>query len=351
MAGRVLGYVLAVVLGIYLFFMYDGQIFTGILIMEMLYPVCSFIYLYNISKKVTVQFGRFPSMGEKRKQFRGEVVLKNSSILQSVRFCVRLRVRHHFSKAGLWQKIPGTLAPSDRLIQTVTMESQYAGMLECELESLVLYDLLGIFRRKIPLHDKRSVGIMPPFELIPMEITRRTREFLADADEYSTQKHGDDPDEIYQVREYRPPDPVHSIHWKLSAKEDELMVKEHGFPLGCVVLLWIHMPDTETDSARFDRLLEKAASISVTLLEENCIHMAAWFEEKSGQVIKWKADSAEAVYEWIWRLLSSEPFSESAPWKICYEDAFRGDHFSSIVVLNGNGTITVNGETQEFLQL
>ncbi len=65
MAGRVLGYVLAVVLGIYLFFMYDGQIFTGILILEMLYPVCSFIYLYNISKKVTVQFGRFPSMERK----------------------------------------------------------------------------------------------------------------------------------------------------------------------------------------------------------------------------------------------------------------------------------------------
>ncbi len=51
--------------------MYDGQIFTGILIMEMLYPVCSFIYLYNISKKVTVQFGRFPSMGEKRKTVPG----------------------------------------------------------------------------------------------------------------------------------------------------------------------------------------------------------------------------------------------------------------------------------------
>ena len=109
MAGRVLGYVLAVVLGIYLFFMYDGQIFTGILIMEMLYPVCSFIFLHNISKKVTVQFGRFPSMGEKRKQFRGEVILKNSSILQSVRFCVRLRVRHHFPKPDFGRRSPEPL--------------------------------------------------------------------------------------------------------------------------------------------------------------------------------------------------------------------------------------------------
>lgn len=282
MAGRVMGYMLAVLVSVYLFFMYDGRIFTGIIVLEMLYPVCSFIFLYHMSKKITVLFGRFPSMGERKKQFRGEIVLENRSVLQSVRYCVRLRVRHHFSGAGLCQRISGTLSPSDRQIQTVTLDSRYAGMLECELEFLALYDFLGIFRKKIPFHDRRSVGIMPLFELIPMEITRRTREFLADADEYSALKSGDDPDEVYQIRKYRPPDSLHAIHWKLSAREDELMVKEHAFPLGCVVLLWIHMPDTETDSARFDRLLQKAASISVTLFEEKCIHMAAWFEEKSG---------------------------------------------------------------------
>ena len=47
MAGRVLGYVLAVVLGIYLFFMYDGQIFTGILIMR---SAPSYIFIISAKK-------------------------------------------------------------------------------------------------------------------------------------------------------------------------------------------------------------------------------------------------------------------------------------------------------------
>lgn len=79
--------------------------------------------------------------------------------------------------------------------------------------------------------------------------------------------------------------------------------------------------------------------------------MAAWFEEKSGRVIKWRVSTAEEVYEWIWRLLSTEPFQNEELEKTGYEEAFRGVNFSSIVVLNADGTLTVNGGTQELLQL
>ncbi|MEZ3485391.1 MAG: DUF58 domain-containing protein [Lachnospiraceae bacterium] len=351
MVRRIIGYLLVVLFSIYLFFIYDGRIWSGILFLEMLYPLCSFIFLYNISRKVTVRFGRFPSMGERTERFRGEITIQNHSRIQSVRFCVRLGVKHHFSRTGHRPKLSGVLSPSENQTQSITLSSRYAGMLDCRLESLVLYDILGIFYRKIPLHDRRSIGIMPPFELIPLEITRRTREFLSDADEHSSEKKGDDPEDIYQIREYRPPDSLRLIHWKLSAKEDNLMVKEHGFPLGCVVLLWIRISQTTTDSLRFNQLIEKAASLSITLFEEKCIHMAAWFEEKSGQVIKRKVNSPEAVYEWIWRLLSSAPFRDADLEQTCYEEAFRGEHFSSIVILNGDGTVTVNGEIPDFLQL
>ena len=129
------------------------------------------------------------------------------------------------------------------------------------------------------------------------------------------------------------------------------MVKENSLPMGCVVLLWIRLPLADASSAGFNRLLEQAASLSITLLEEKCIHMAAWFEEKSSRVIKWRVSTAEEVYEWIWRLLSTEPFQNEELEKTCYEEAFRGVNFSSIVVLNADGTLTVNGGTQELLQL
>ena len=375
---RIISYLLAVLFSLYLFFMYDGHIWTGLLILEIFYPFCSFLFLWNAGRNISIQFGRFPAMAERGKRFSGTLVLKNRSKIWSIKYRIRTQVKNHFSKKSVralrknrsaaqtrlaakhvsnkqkrisLKYAPAELAPLEEEKLEVELESQYAGTIEYRLDPLILYDMLGIFCKTLSLQQHRTVGIMPPFELMPLEITRRTREFLADADEYSTEKHGDDPSEIYQIREYRPPDSIHSIHWKLSAKEDNLMVKEHGFPMGCVVLLWIRLPLTDTDSARFNRLLEQAASLSITLLEEKCIHMAAWFEEKSGQVVKWRVNTAEAVYEWIWRLLSTEPFQNEKLEKTCYEDAFRGESFSSIVILNADGTLTVNGETQELLQL
>ncbi len=382
MTARIIGYILVFLGSIYLFFMYDGQIWTGFLILELLYPICSCLFLRHTGRQVSVRFGRFPAMAERGKRFSGTLILKNHSRLWSVRYVLRAQVRNGFSgqpapgiekngsapgtaafpsRRGFFRRkakaahrikyAPSELSPFEEQKLEVELDSAYAGTVEYRLDALVLYDMLGIFCRTIPLGERRAIGIMPPFELMPLEITRRTREFLADADEYSTEKKGDDPSEIYQIREYRPPDSIHSIHWKLSAKEDSLMVKENSLPMGCVVLLWIRLPLADASSAGFNRLLEQAASLSITLLEEKCIHMAAWFEEKSGRVIKWRVSTAEEVYEWIWRLLSTEPFQNEELEKTCYEEAFRGVNFSSIVVLNADGTLTVNGGTQDLLQL
>ena len=353
MIARSIGYLLVVLGSVYLFFMYDGTIWTGLLILELLYPVCSGLFLWYMGRHVTIRFGRFPAMAEREKRFSGNLVLKNHSRIWSVKYKIRAQVRNHFSRQASHRikYAPSELSPNEEQRLEVELDSRYAGIVEYQLEALILYDLPGIFCRRVSLGERRTIRIMPPFELMPLEITRRTREFLADADEFSTEKKGNDPSEIYQIREYRPPDSIHSIHWKLSAKENHLMVKEHGFPMGCVVLLWIRLPLKDTDSAGFSRLLERAASLSITLLEEKCIHMAAWFEEKSGQVIKWRVSTAEAVYEWIWRLLSTEPFRDEKLEETCREEAFRGVNFSSIVVLHADGTLTVNGETQELLQL
>lgn len=48
---------------------------------------------------------------------------------------------------------------------------------------------------------------------------------------YSTEKPGDDPTEIFAIREYEGGDKIRNIHWKLTAKTDKLMVKDYGLPL------------------------------------------------------------------------------------------------------------------------
>lgn len=348
--GRRIGAYLAVIfITFYMFLMYNESALSAILVLECLYPVMSFFYLKWMKKRVLAGLGKVPAMGEKNKKIRMKIRIENKSQFWNVRYKVKLCVRSVSGQAK--KQLLGTAGNAKRTEQEFYILSEYCGRLDVSLEYLWIYDIFGVFFIRKKPEGKSTVGIFPQYELIPVEITRRTREFLSDAEECSADKKGDDPSEIYQIREYRPKDSIHDVHWKLSAKEGALMVKEHGFPLGCVVLIWLDFPAERISAAGFDRMVERAASLSMTLAEEKCIHMAAWVEEKNARVVKMKVNSAEAAYELAWRLLDMGPYRDKEMASALYEDAFKGEHFSSIVTIDGQGELKVNGKRQELLQL
>ncbi|MDD3360665.1 MAG: DUF58 domain-containing protein [Hespellia sp.] len=343
MIKRLCGYLFVVILTCYWFFVYDQSSASWLLALEIIYPVFSFLSIRNLRKNMEVSLVQIPAMGEKKTPIRIGVKVKNQSIFQNARYRIRISVKNSFSGQSMCKWID--------TISRYEFVSDECGNMEISVQKLCLYDFLGIFMTTIPQHQIEKVAIWPEFSLIPMEISRRTREFLTDADDFSAEKGGEDPSEIYQIREYQEQDSIHKIHWKLSAKEDELMIKENGYPLGCVVLLWIDLSDIGMDGMKFGQLIETVASLSITLTEEGCIHMAAWFEEKNRQVVKQKIDSEEAVYELIQRLMQQEPCRDKKMSEQYYADAFRGSIFSSIVEIKGNENILVNGKKQELLQL
>ena len=164
MTGRVIGYFITFLFSMYLFFMYDGHIWTGLLILEILYPFCSGIFLRHMAGCVSVRFGVFPAMAECGKRFRGTFVLKNDSRIWGVKYKVYTRVKNHFSDSGgpgLIKYPPAELGPSGEQAREVELESRYAGTVEYFLEALVLYDMLGIFCLKIKLRERRTIGTRP----------------------------------------------------------------------------------------------------------------------------------------------------------------------------------------------
>ena len=52
-----------------------------------------------------------------------------------------------------------------------------------------------------------------------------------DGESYEKDRKGEDASEIYDVREYRAGDRMQKVHWKLSAREDTIYIKEFSYPL------------------------------------------------------------------------------------------------------------------------
>lgn len=104
------------------------------------------------------------------------------------------------------------------------LESGYAGRIEVEIERFVVYDAFHI----VALSGCRAAGAWT----LAYPVRRTTDEDALSSvvegfpEEDETKKRGTEYNPDYEVREYIAGDELKSIHWKLTAKRDHLMVKE-----------------------------------------------------------------------------------------------------------------------------
>lgn len=62
--------------------------------------------------------------------------------------------------------------------------------------------------------------------------------------EYSKRVSGDDPSEIFDIREYREGDRIRRIHRWLSEKHDTIIIKDFGEPIVSKVLILVDFSDS-----------------------------------------------------------------------------------------------------------
>ncbi len=351
MIRRTAGYVAAVLVTVYLFFMYDAVVLSGVVIFFFLYPVAAWIYLAALGRRAEVTLERVPPLGEKGRRIRAGITVRNTSARMSIRYELKAGIGNSSAGKHKKRRFRGVIAPRKEATEWITFETEYCGRTEIILDTIKIYDFLGVFYRRVSCRKTAQIKVMPEFQFMPLEITRRTREFQADAQEFSQEKRGDDPSEIYQIREYRERDSLKDIHWKLSAREGKLMIKERSFPLGCVVLLYIDDPKGKQTAAGFSKMLETVASISITLVSEKCVHMAAWYEEKSAEIVRWRVSDEESAYDMVWSLMETEPYEDRRKAEVCYDDTFRGQEFAAVITVDGNGRIRKDGEDAQYLRL
>lgn len=104
------------------------------------------------------------------------------------------------------------------------LKSKFAGRVEAEIVKFAVYDLFHVFILTGCTTQSSAVLVWPAFtESDEEEIYSCVEGFPK---ENESRKRGAEYNPDYEVREYIPGDELKSIHWKLSAKQDRLMVRE-----------------------------------------------------------------------------------------------------------------------------
>lgn len=112
-----------------------------------------------------------------------------------------------------------------RMEAPLPLEADFAhmGILRYRYGRMRVYDLSGLFFRSLPRPSDRDVLLLPqpvrpvPFPKLPDGETAGKR---------LRPKLGGGFAEEHDIREYRAGDPLNAVHWKLSAKLDELLIRE-----------------------------------------------------------------------------------------------------------------------------
>lgn len=105
------------------------------------------------------------------------------------------------------------------------INSRYAGRIRVSVEEFKVYDLLHLFYLTYRAKDGSEVLVWPVFS--DGEDTEELYECIEGfPQENESRKRGAEYNPDYEIREYIAGDELKSIHWKLSAKQGKMMVRE-----------------------------------------------------------------------------------------------------------------------------
>ena len=221
---RIIAYIVQLLIVLWCYFYLKSHFFLIILVIVAGAPVISLIGVFVLKWGISVSLSS-PER-EIEKGNTGFVVLKlsNRSIVPSLEAEIKLISRNTFygDEASTLISVPVRAYGDFEKYLPVTYSMN--GMYEFQVEDIRFRDILGLVSLRKKQEEKCEITVVPASDTAAEFNMSDMAHGMTESEE--TVKKGHDFSDVSDVREYIPGDKLMSIHWKLSAKRDILMVKD-----------------------------------------------------------------------------------------------------------------------------
>ena len=155
------------------------------------------------------------------------------------------------------------------------------GLYEVGIKEIELYDIFGLFK------FKRSVNIIEEILVLPKRILmygNAGKNILAeDGEEKNKRKIGVDRTIVSHIRDYMEGDNINSVHWKLSSKKDELIVKVYDRPNDSNIMIIADMQAHEFEDSEIwedsgDAVVEASLALALKCVYEGKSCVLYWYD-------------------------------------------------------------------------
>lgn len=197
---------------------------------------------------------------------------------------IRLTFRFRNLLTNATEEVPVTLAPASGKTEHfhLPLNTSFCGRIEVSLVSARATDSLDFIDADIPdVRLETSYTVYPEIADIIAQTTRTNRSSISGST-YDYHRKGQDRTEVFEMRDFQEGDSLKAVHWKLSARFDDLMVREPSRPTDYDITILCDPHDPGHGSAHANVLngvMSVTASISLSLIQQGISHSVAYLTD------------------------------------------------------------------------
>lgn len=312
-------YALLIIASVFFYILYEPAFSFYLCAFLFIIPIVTFIMTLYTARRTTVAFTEQQTTAGRAAKLPIGLRVVNNSPLPCANLLIEIEYCNLLDGKNSVVKINTPVYPHETQQMTLTVSGVHCGTVRFRIKRCRMTDMLKLFnirlrRPRRELDDGCTLTILP--EYVPLENSiANYADMGLETDEYSKTQKGDDPSEIFDIRDYVDGDKLNRVHWKLTAKQDKTMVKDYSLPISNSIVLMLDpvtSRNKDDDLILFDTLVETVASISNYLLENSVPHRVVYYDNVHSRLMELNISDEESHGTMIGMLLQAQFSAQSS---------------------------------------
>lgn len=305
--GKIIVYLVLMALVTYFLIFFHSHLFMMLLVLMALSPVISIPCAVLLKDRISFKLSAPEEYSE-----NGEVCYIQISVINPTMFLTldtefELFIENTFLSSGSHIKMSVPCRVKNTYTCAIPLRITENGLVHTSVTRVTITDLLGFVEFGIPVDLKADINVVPA-----SADTHEKKKDIGDisagtTETEETNKRGYDFSDVSDVREYIPGDRLNSIHWKLSAKKDVLMVKDRESMSDEQMVLAV---DLCGGKEQVNAAVDAAYGIIKDLLSDGVFVRMVWLDIRSGDLRERKIINLHEVNEAFADMYDSHIYSE-----------------------------------------
>ena len=272
--GRIIVYIILYLTAVGFYRFLQSHYTLIILVTMSVAPVLSILSCLILRRYVSISLRTASDISRRNEISYLTVEVINPTFIPSMDVTIHINCENTFykNKAGTGVSLPARVHRTSDVM--LPMKLSMNGTIRYEADYIRVRDLMGFIDMGRKVDVSAELSVIPESTPESMISMSEMNQGMTESEE--TKKKGHDFSDVSDVREYIPGDRLMSIHWKLSAKRDILMVKDRESMSDEQMVVLISLSGTHQD---VDNILCLGYNLVEGLVRENIYVKLLWWNE------------------------------------------------------------------------